>query len=175
MFIFPLGMNAIQYWIIDNFIMDKKKESKGGYEAVGEDDDDEENGRDADEQGSVTEVGDDVDVIGSKQVDHAPLKEVNPTPLNAEQVRVLGGRRLSRTRRRRLVHEREDECWLCIPCLGRHDWEDMSCYDVSDHEHTCLLSSIVPGIDLGSPFARSSPHGRSCATYLLTVTTNHKM
>ncbi|WPH00575.1 Pfam:DUF3661 [Acrodontium crateriforme] len=32
MFIFPLAMNAVQYWIIDNFIMDKEREK--GYEAV---------------------------------------------------------------------------------------------------------------------------------------------
>ncbi|KAK4556058.1 hypothetical protein LTR86_006754 [Recurvomyces mirabilis] len=85
MFIFPLGMNAIQYWIIDNFIMDKKKESKGGYEAVGEDDDDEEGRREADEHGSVTEVGDDVDALGKQQVEDAPLTEVNPTPISAER------------------------------------------------------------------------------------------
>lgn len=83
MFVFPLGMNAIQYWIIDNFIMDKKKESKGGYEAVGDEDDDDE-GRDA-EHGSVTEVGDDADALGKQQVEDAPLKEVNPTPISAER------------------------------------------------------------------------------------------
>lgn len=30
MFIFPLAMNAVQYWIIDNFIMAKTREGKGG-------------------------------------------------------------------------------------------------------------------------------------------------
>ncbi|PSK56873.1 hypothetical protein B9Z65_6497 [Elsinoe australis] len=35
MFIFPLAMNAIQYYIIDAFIMDKDgKDGKGGYESV---------------------------------------------------------------------------------------------------------------------------------------------
>jgi len=45
MFIFPVAMNAIQYWIIDSFIMDKKTE---GYERVetSEDGDSGELGRD---------------------------------------------------------------------------------------------------------------------------------
>ena len=30
MFIFPLIMNAVQYWIIDNFIMDKSRSKEGG-------------------------------------------------------------------------------------------------------------------------------------------------
>jgi hypothetical protein len=43
MFIFPLAMNAVQYWVIDNFIMDKKKkDGKEGYQAVQEDEEDEE-------------------------------------------------------------------------------------------------------------------------------------
>ena len=30
MFIFPLLMNGVQYWIIDNFIMDKSRSKEGG-------------------------------------------------------------------------------------------------------------------------------------------------
>ena len=40
MFIFPLGMNAVQYWVIDNFIMDRKKSGEG-YQQVLEEDEDE--------------------------------------------------------------------------------------------------------------------------------------
>ncbi|KAF2213446.1 hypothetical protein CERZMDRAFT_66930 [Cercospora zeae-maydis SCOH1-5] len=38
MFLFPLAMNAVQYWIIDNFIMDKKKgdENEQKYSRVGD-------------------------------------------------------------------------------------------------------------------------------------------
>ncbi|KAK3066363.1 hypothetical protein LTR53_017322 [Teratosphaeriaceae sp. CCFEE 6253] len=82
MFIFPLAMNAAQYWIIDGFIKGKS-ESKEGYQAVqGEEDD----SRDGDEGGSsATEVEEeDPAVLGKRQVDDAGLKEVNPTPVDAE-------------------------------------------------------------------------------------------
>ncbi|KAH8725522.1 vacuolar membrane protein-domain-containing protein [Phaeosphaeriaceae sp. PMI808] len=41
MFIFPLIMNALQYWIIDNFIKDPENGGEGGYEGVGEEDESE--------------------------------------------------------------------------------------------------------------------------------------
>lgn len=48
MFIFPLAMNMVQYWIIDSFIMEKRtgeKDGGGTYERVqGEYDDDGEDG-----------------------------------------------------------------------------------------------------------------------------------
>jgi hypothetical protein len=41
-----LAMNAVQYWVIDNFIMDKKKkDGKEGYQAVQEDEDEEDEPR----------------------------------------------------------------------------------------------------------------------------------
>lgn len=40
LFIFPLFMNAVQYYVIDNLIMDKKRD-KVGYQAVNEDEDEE--------------------------------------------------------------------------------------------------------------------------------------
>ena len=53
MFIFPLIMNVLQYYIIDNFIMDKKgAKQNSGYEQVHGDDDDEE--RDGDGDDGVT-------------------------------------------------------------------------------------------------------------------------
>lgn len=82
MFIFPLAMNAIQYWVIDNFIMDKKKGGKGeGYEAVADDEEEEH----AHDQDSVTEVGsENADVRGKQQVDSGMLAEANPTPVDVE-------------------------------------------------------------------------------------------
>jgi hypothetical protein len=86
MFVFPLAMNAVQYWVIDNFIMDKSK-TKGGndqsgqYQQVGQggdEDDDEENDHDTVTAESIT---------GKRESEESeglpPLKEVNPTPIPA--------------------------------------------------------------------------------------------
>ncbi|KAK4548931.1 hypothetical protein LTR36_008704 [Oleoguttula mirabilis] len=95
MFIFPLGMNAIQYWIIDSFIMEKngggEEGDKGGYEQVlSHDDEDEERDFDGQGQGQghgsggVMEAGgEDAAVKGKAQVEAEPLAEVNPTPVPA--------------------------------------------------------------------------------------------
>jgi len=73
MFIFPLVMNALQYYIIDSFIKDKHAGGGGvgreGYERAEQDDDDEE-------------------VVGDGRVERVqehddPLKEANPTPVPA--------------------------------------------------------------------------------------------
>lgn len=63
MFIFPLAMNALQYWIIDSFIMEKRtKDSNVAYERVqggdGEEDDDDD---DLDGLASVLDEDDEVD------------------------------------------------------------------------------------------------------------------
>lgn len=82
MFIFPLTMNATQYWIIDNFIMDKsrKKNEGQGYQQVGSQDDDDD--RTTLDEDSVTEVEHEVQ---ARDVEEGtmmpPLKEVNPTPI----------------------------------------------------------------------------------------------
>jgi len=78
MFIFPLIMNALQYWIIDNFIKDAEHGGEGGYEGVGEDDeesDDEwlERQQRRREQG-IDGEDEDIEVVAGK-----PLKEANPT------------------------------------------------------------------------------------------------
>lgn len=78
MFVFPLIMNALQYWIIDSFIKDAEHGGEGGYEGVGEDDeesDDEwlERQQRRREQGIDGEE-EDLEVVASK-----PLKEANPT------------------------------------------------------------------------------------------------
>ncbi|KAK3063107.1 hypothetical protein LTS18_002741 [Coniosporium uncinatum] len=73
MFVFPLVMNALQYYIIDSFIKDKRAGGGGvgreGYERAEQDDDDEE-------------------VVGDGRVERVqehddPLKEANPTPVPA--------------------------------------------------------------------------------------------
>ena len=75
MFIFPLAMNAIQYWVIDSFIMDKTKDQ--GYEQVNSSD---EEGRDGegrrDDDSSFTEVEEE-----SVQDNAKVLAEANPTPV----------------------------------------------------------------------------------------------
>jgi hypothetical protein len=79
MFIFPLIMNGVQYWIIDSFIMDKDR-GKGGYQQVqSHDDDDDMDGRDDDETLTVEEES----VRGKDSGDSAPppLNEVNPAPI----------------------------------------------------------------------------------------------
>ena len=80
MFIFPLIMNALQYWIIDNFIKDAEHGGEGGYQGVGEDDeesDDEwlERQQRRREQG-IDGDDEDIEVVAGK-----PLEEANPTPI----------------------------------------------------------------------------------------------
>jgi hypothetical protein len=80
MFVFPLIMNALQYWIIDNFIKDAEHGGEHGYEGVGgeeEESDDEwlERQQRRREQG-IDEDDADVEAAASK-----PLKEANPTPV----------------------------------------------------------------------------------------------
>ena len=82
MFIFPLMMNGLQYWIIDNFIMDKQrgKENAQSYQQVqGHDDDETEH----DGDDSFTEVEEDVHGKDSDDASMAPpLKEVSPSPIS---------------------------------------------------------------------------------------------
>ena len=92
-FIFPLAMNAIQYWIIDSFIMDKKK-SNHQYEQVTEADDaDDERQRminddsDADADADETIHGKDASVL----IKEAPVQASNPTPLPVYRVNVDRG------------------------------------------------------------------------------------
>ncbi|EME80817.1 uncharacterized protein MYCFIDRAFT_97870, partial [Pseudocercospora fijiensis CIRAD86] len=79
MFIFPLAMNAVQYWIIDSFIMDKKKGSGQKYSPVGGDDDGEEERRMIMHDDDDSEGGKSVEVVESEGT--GPLKEVSPTPI----------------------------------------------------------------------------------------------
>jgi hypothetical protein len=86
MFIFPLIMNALQYWIIDNFIKDPEHGGEGGYEGVGGEDDESddewlerqqrrrEQGIDGDEEDEQIEE----EIVKGKG-----LKEANPTAVPA--------------------------------------------------------------------------------------------
>lgn len=83
MFIFPLIMNALQYWIIDNFIKDPEHGGEGGYEGVGDMDDEESDDEWLERQQRRREQGidgddedEDVEAVAGK-----PLKEANPTPV----------------------------------------------------------------------------------------------
>ena len=81
LFLFPLIMNAIQYWIIDSLIMEKsrgKQDGGGSYQQVQEDDDGEYHEGDDDE--TITQVEEDGHGKGSGG-SSPPLKEVNPTPI----------------------------------------------------------------------------------------------
>lgn len=89
MFIFPLAMNCVQYWIIDGLIMEKSASKKGedgagSYQRVDgddEDDEDDEGGR----HGAV--VVERVDEVHGKDSGEdgvravSPLKEANATPI----------------------------------------------------------------------------------------------
>lgn len=80
MFIFPLIMNALQYWIIDGFIKDPSGGERSDYVGVGGGESDEEDEewldrhrrsrRDDDDEGS------DIDAAETE-----PLKEANPTTI----------------------------------------------------------------------------------------------
>lgn len=84
MFIFPLIMNALQYWIIDNFIKDPEHGGEGGYEGVGDMDDEESDDEWLERQQRRREQGidgDDEDDEDVEAVAGKPLKEANPTPV----------------------------------------------------------------------------------------------
>jgi len=83
MFVFPLIMNALQYWIIDNFIKDPQhgsggSESEGRYGVVGDEDSEDEDEEVWAERQRRREVGlDDDSDVEANEVD--ALKEANPT------------------------------------------------------------------------------------------------
>ncbi|EME42636.1 hypothetical protein DOTSEDRAFT_73465 [Dothistroma septosporum NZE10] len=81
LFIFPLAMNAVQYWVIDNFIMDKKKgEDTKGYSQVADDEDERERMIGDDE----TVVAEDARGKGSEDGESGKglvVKEIEPLPI----------------------------------------------------------------------------------------------
>ena len=96
MFIFPLIMNAIQYYIVDSFIKEQHKDDgqDGQGNGDGRAEENEERGRliaegetagdDEEENDSDTEaIKDGIRTHSERE----PLKEVNPTPLPSESDR----------------------------------------------------------------------------------------
>lgn len=77
MFVFPLIMNALQYWIIDNFIKDPEHGGEGGYEGVGEEDEEESDDEWLERQQRRREQG--IDEEDEAVVTGPRLKEANPT------------------------------------------------------------------------------------------------
>lgn len=86
MFIFPLIMNALQYWIIDNFIKDPEQGDSRYQVAAGDDSDDDEDDEWLERQRQRREAGIDEDSDSDVEaVPKEPLKEVNPTPIPARR------------------------------------------------------------------------------------------
>lgn len=83
LFIFPLAMNAVQYWIIDNFIMDKQRAVEGG----------EEERQGMMEDDSLTDV--DEDEVEAIKDPAQTLKEVDPLPIPSVGTRKGEGSRRS--------------------------------------------------------------------------------
>ena len=97
MFIFPLIMNAMQYYIVDSFI----KEQPGDQGRQGQSREDDETRHENDERGRLIAEDEDAgdeeeeelhdDEVGKNTVlahsEEEPLKEVNPTPLPADNER----------------------------------------------------------------------------------------
>lgn len=80
MFIFPLIMNALQYWIIDNFIKDAEQGDGRYVVAAGEDSDDDTDEEWLERQRRRREAGLDGDEDSDVEAaETAPLKEANPT------------------------------------------------------------------------------------------------
>ena len=87
-------MNAVQYWIIDNFIMDKSRGKKAdgeqGYERVQQDDEEDGDGEGLRDDDEETIVNESVRAKDSSDDGLPPLKEVNPTPVPDYEERVKG-------------------------------------------------------------------------------------
>ncbi|PVI00494.1 hypothetical protein DM02DRAFT_614254 [Periconia macrospinosa] len=84
MFLFPLIMNAVQYWIIDGFIKDPATEDSEYVVAAADDSDDEEGGDDEwleRHRQARREHGVDEDDSDVEAAEVAPLKEANPTAI----------------------------------------------------------------------------------------------
>ncbi|KAF9695103.1 hypothetical protein EKO04_006755 [Ascochyta lentis] len=84
MFVFPLIMNALQYWIVDGFIKDPAGQ-ESGYEGVGNEDDDEDDDEWLERQRRRREAGIDEDDSDVEDGASKGLKEANPTIVPARQ------------------------------------------------------------------------------------------
>ncbi|KAF2160577.1 hypothetical protein M409DRAFT_70327 [Zasmidium cellare ATCC 36951] len=92
LFVFPLAMNAIQYWVIDNFIMDKKKGEGKGYEQVAGQEEDEEARINFEDDSEVTEVDGGHGKLSDESEDNTAqkMKEVDPVPIPSYPARKNG-------------------------------------------------------------------------------------
>ncbi|KAF2478177.1 uncharacterized protein BDR25DRAFT_250806 [Lindgomyces ingoldianus] len=81
MFVFPLIMNAIQYWIIDGFIKDPAS-GEGRYQGVGsvDEDEDDDSWLERHRRSRVRDTDEDSDV-DVEAAETEPLKEANPTAI----------------------------------------------------------------------------------------------
>ncbi|OQO11513.1 hypothetical protein B0A48_03240 [Cryoendolithus antarcticus] len=93
MFLFPLAMNIVQYYVIDGFIMEKKgsEEGEGGkYQRVEGDEED------GEAEGSRTEVGEEDEEATSRkrdvEVEEEDLVEADTTPIPHSNGEGSGGR-----------------------------------------------------------------------------------
>jgi hypothetical protein len=100
MFIFPLIMNAMQYWIIDGFIKDPVDGDADYQIANADDSDDEPDDEWLERQRRRREAG-----IDDEEDERSPLKEANPTALpvrddyDPETDGAGGSRQLGKSRR----------------------------------------------------------------------------
>jgi len=96
MFIFPLIMNALQYWIIDNFIKDPEhgsgSGSEGRYGVVGEEDSEDEDDEEwLERQRRRREAGIDGEDSDIEAAEVDPLKEANPTMVPSKSKSLKAG------------------------------------------------------------------------------------
>ncbi|KAF2625041.1 hypothetical protein BU25DRAFT_300863, partial [Macroventuria anomochaeta] len=84
MFVFPLIMNALQYWIVDGFIKDPAGQ-ESGYQGVGGEDEDEDDDEWLERQRRRREAGIDGDDSDVEDGESRGLKEANPTAVPARQ------------------------------------------------------------------------------------------
>ncbi|KAF2102041.1 hypothetical protein NA57DRAFT_34123 [Rhizodiscina lignyota] len=95
MLVFPLIMNALQYWIIDNFIKDPAGGSEGawdGHEQLPQEDEDDDHRRGHDDDDDEEEAEDEIEEVENEDVKavRQTLKDANPTALPAYDEHVDG-------------------------------------------------------------------------------------
>ena len=85
MFVFPLIMNALQYWIVDGFIKDPAGQESGYQGVGGEDEDDEDDDEWLERQRRRREAGIDGADSDLEDGESRGLKEANPTAVPARK------------------------------------------------------------------------------------------
>lgn len=85
MFVFPLIMNALQYWIVDGFIKDPAGQESGYQGVGGEDDEEEDDDEWLERQRQRREAGIDGEDSDVEDGESRGLKEANPTAVPARK------------------------------------------------------------------------------------------